>query len=182
MKLNWKCQFLWRQAERNQKLILMKMNYFVTLTACVFLSAGCGKQSAPDTQTTALPSVPVQATNKVSEDVPSPRSTTPDQIFTLTSPRWGKEEFTVNFGAKTVKSGNVILGAGKPIDYDISAVVISDDSIAFVESLNQNLGGVTLVMKKHVTINRKDGTFTATDESNTSPTQGTWTSAEAKTP
>ena len=88
----------------------------------------------------------------------------------------------MNFGAKTVKSGNVILGTGKPIEYGMTDVVISDDSISFVQSLNQDLGNVVLVLKKHVTINRKDGTFTATDESNTSPTQGTWTSADAKTP
>jgi hypothetical protein len=163
-----------------------KLNKFIllltTITASAFLSTGCGKQSSTDPQTTAPPSVPVQATNKKAAVVSPARPTTPDQIFTCRSSKWGEEEFVVNFGAKTVKSDMAIVGAGKPFGFDMTDVIISDDSISFVQSLNQDLGGVVLVLKKHVTINRKDGTFTTTDQSDNSATQGTWTSAEAKTP
>jgi hypothetical protein len=42
----------------------MKLNYFVALTACSTLFAGCNKSSSPDSQSTASVPVSVQATNK----------------------------------------------------------------------------------------------------------------------
>src|SRR5579872_7252187 len=94
--------------------------FFTTIAATIFLSAGCRKQSSPDTQTATSPSAPVQATTKKSDDVPAPRPTTPDQIFTCKSSKWGDDEFIVNFGAKTVKSDMVIAGAGKPFGFDMT--------------------------------------------------------------
>jgi len=88
-------------------------------------------------------------------------SHTTDQLFTCGS---ANDHFTVNFGAKTVKSDGGLDASGEKVPFKITDVSITDGSISFVQRLNQNLGGTTVVLAMHVNIDRKNGTYTVTND------------------
>jgi hypothetical protein len=121
-----------------------------------------------------------QNTKKSTATTASKAPATPDQDFVCKTPGMGDDHFTVNFGAKTVRPGDVVLtGSKTPGEYSIVDVSITADFIKFTQKMNLNMGGVTLVRSRQVSIDRNDGTFISKEAANDAPTKGKCTSTEA---
>jgi hypothetical protein len=132
----------------------------------------------------AQPQASGAATNKGAAKTSAPKtaspSATPDQKYSCSATGQGEEHFTVNFGAKTVKTGDVVLGAGAPREWQVTDVHMTEDSIAFTLGGKMNLGGVTLVRVSKITIDRKDGTYTIQTADNPPAKGKCTTSTDAK--